>query len=271
MPKTVIITGSSSGIGLETALLFAGKGWNVVATMRQPEKSQSEFLGKNNIELQYLDVQDHESIKNVMSAALKKYKTIDAVINNAGYALVGPFELSEKDQILKQYKTNVLGLMDVTREIIPIFRKQGFGTIVNISSIGGRVVFPYYSLYHGTKWAVEGFSESLHYELRPFNIRVKLVEPGIIKTNFYNRSMERIDKDPESIYREMYQKSEKKMGSFLKKGSHPSVISKTIYKAVDDGKWKLRYAAGSNASMILMMRKILPDFIFHRVIRRMTF
>jgi len=182
--KTVLITGTSSGIGKETALYFSNKDWNVIATMRNPEKRKNIFQNTNNIDTIHLDVLDYSSIKKAIDYAEKKYGSIDVLVNNAGYASFGPFEISSQDHVEKQFKTNVLGLMDVTREILPLMRKRKQGVIINVTSIAGRMTFPLYSLYNSTKWAVEGFSESLQFELRKFNIKVKNIEPGIIKTDF---------------------------------------------------------------------------------------
>lgn len=185
MAKTVFITGSSSGIGRATAEIFSSRGWNVAATMRNPEKE--EALGElPNVKLFPLDVLDNESVKNTIKEIVQVFGKIDVLVNNAGYAAIGPFEAAEEDQILRQFGTNVFGMMRVTKGILPHFRNHGGGMIINISSVAGRTSFPLFSLYNSTKWAVEGFTEALRYELRQFNIRVKLIEPGAIKTDFYS-------------------------------------------------------------------------------------
>lgn len=189
MNKVVLITGASSGIGLHTARLFQAKNWKVAATMRSPDKAD-DLKKIVDIECFRLDVTDIESIKSAISATLYKFGRIDVVVNNAGYGLIGPFEAATPEQVERQFQTNVFGLMNVCREILPYFREQKRGHIVNIASVAGRITFPAYSLYHATKWAVEGFSESLQYELEQFNIRVKIIEPGPIKTDFYGRSQE---------------------------------------------------------------------------------
>src|SRR5208283_870604 len=150
MAKTVLITGASSGIGKETALYFHSKGWNVVATMRHPESCK--IKEKPGLVLARLDVTDPASIKKAFSYAKDKFKKVDALVNNAGYGLVGPFESYSDEQIRKQFDTNVFGLMAVTREAIPMLRAQGSGTIINIASMGGRISFPLYSAYNASKW-----------------------------------------------------------------------------------------------------------------------
>ena len=269
MNRTVMITGASSGIGLETALIFFEKGWNVIATMRNPEGRKTN-LHEKKMDLQYLDVMDKDSIKKVIQYALNKYGRIDVLVNNAGYAVRGPFELSEPEQVRKQFDTNVLGLMDICRIIIPIFRRQREGTIINVASIGGRATIPFYSIYNSSKFAVEGFSEALHYELRPFHIKVRIIEPGFIRTDFHDRSMVETQDEIKNDYSEMYEKSLKKAEAMSQGASHPIIIAKLIYKAARSRSDKLRYHAGRNAGLVLFLRKILPDRLFFTLIRLFT-
>jgi NADP-dependent 3-hydroxy acid dehydrogenase YdfG len=269
MNQTVIITGASSGIGLETALLFFEKGWNVIATMRNPESRKTK-LQEKKMDLQHLDVTDQASIKKVIQYGLDKYGKIDVLVNNAGYAVRGPFELSDPAQVKKQFDTNVLGLMDICRIIIPIFRRQEGGTIINVASIGGRATIPFYSIYNSSKFAVEGFSEALHYELRPFHIKVRIIEPGFIGTDFYDRSMVETQKEIKHDYSEMYEKSLMKAEAMSKSASHPIVIAKLIYKASCSRSDRLRYHAGKNAGLVLFLRRILPDRLFFKLIRMFT-
>ena len=187
MPKTILITGCSSGIGLSTVQFFAKKGWNVIATMRSPEK-ETELNLLSNVLVCHLDVVDSDSIKKAIEAGIMKFGKIDVLVNNAGFAVGGPFETATEEQIRKQFETNVFGLMNCTRAILPHFRNNKSGMVINVASMGGRISFPYFSLYHATKWAVDGYSESLQYELQNFGIRVKIIEPGAIKTDFYSRS-----------------------------------------------------------------------------------
>ena len=264
MSMTVIITGSSSGIGLETALYFAKKGWNVIATMRDPDKRKTALHDQPNIDLVHLDVTDPKSISRTLDYSIKKYGSIDALVNNAGYALMGPFETLDNANIHKQYDTNVFGLMDMTRAILPHFRERCSGTIVNITSIGGRTGIPLYSVYNSTKWAVEGFSEALYYEMLPFNIRVKIVEPGYINTNFYG-ALDKKDIADWGAYNEPLSATLKAMDSFP--GSPPSVVAKTIYKAASSRSRKLRYPTGSMAKPLMFFKRHLPESLMKGVMR----
>ncbi|PSB48997.1 SDR family oxidoreductase [Chamaesiphon polymorphus] len=267
MTKTVLITGASTGIGRATAQLFQQQGWNVVATMRSPEKSP-ELANLPNVLCLPLDVTQVETISAAIDRAIAQFGTIDVVINNAGYALIGAFEACEMADIRAQFETNVFGLMEVTRAILPHFRLRQQGILVNVASVGGRMAFPIYSPYHGTKWAVEGFSESLQYELRQFNIKVKIIEPGPIKTDFYSRSISVAKKAGLTVYDEYINRTLPKMDEAGSKGSPPEVTAQAIYRAATDGTWKLRYPAGGNAGFMLGLRKLLPDAWFIGIMRR---
>ena len=267
MSKTVLVTGSSSGIGRATAEYFAEQGWNVVATMRRPETAT--WGNQPRIVSERLDVTVPESIRAAIAAAVQRFGAIDVVVNNAGYGMVGPFEASTPEQVDRQLSTNVTGLLNVTREIIPHFRDRRTGTIVNISSMGGRVTFPFYSVYHGTKWAVEGFSESLSYELAPFGIRVKIVEPGAIKTDFYDRSQEVVSRPGLTAYDELLAKALPVMQQAGATAPGPEIVAKTIYRAATDGSWRLRYPV--NASLFLWIRHLLGARLFMGIVRSQVF
>ena len=266
MKKTIFITGASSGIGRAAVELFAKKGWNVAATMRSPEKEQS-LQKLENVRLFRLDVTHPETITAAMESALKGFGDIDVLVNNAGYGAVGIFEKAEPEQIQKQFDTNVFGLMNVTRAFLPHFRKRKAGTIINISSVGGRITFPVYSVYHATKWAVEGFSESLQFELRPFNIDVKLVEPAAIKTDFYSRSKDVFQKKGFPDYDTYEKVTLSNANKFGEEAPGPEVVAKTIWKAATGNCKKMRYPSSSQGKMLLMIRKIIPLRWFLFIIR----
>jgi NAD(P)-dependent dehydrogenase (short-subunit alcohol dehydrogenase family) len=267
MSKTIFITGASTGIGRATAQLFQQQGWNVVATMRSPEKSP-ELANLPNVLCLPLDVTQVETIHAAIDRAISQFGSIDVIVNNAGYALIGAFEACEMADIRGQFETNVFGLMEVTRAILPHFRQRQQGIVVNVASIGGRMTFPIYSPYHATKWAVDGFSESLQYELRQFNIKVKIIEPGAIKTDFYGRSISVAKKAGLTAYDDYIDRTLSQMDKAGANGSPPEVTAQVIYKASTDGSWKLRYPAGGNASLLLGLRKLLPEAWFIGLMRR---
>jgi NAD(P)-dependent dehydrogenase (short-subunit alcohol dehydrogenase family) len=266
MAKTVLITGASTGIGRATALYFQQQGWNVVATMRTPAK-ETQLATLPNISLLPLDVTQPESIKSALAAAFAKFGKLDAVVNNAGYALSGVFEAYTPEQIRRQFETNLFGLMEVCRQTLPYFRKQRAGTLVNVASMGGRLTVPLYSSYHSTKWAVEGFSESLHYELLPLGIRVKIIEPGAIKTDFYERSADVAKVDGLPDYQETVAIATANMNAAGDKGEKPEVVAKAIFQAASDTSNRLRYTVGGDAKMLLLLRRLLPETWFYGIVR----
>jgi short-subunit dehydrogenase len=189
MHQVALITGCSSGIGYETALMLARNGFHTFATMRNTKKLDSleEIIKKERLDLNIreLDVNDDRSIENTINCVKKETNRIDVLINNAGYGLVGFFEDLTLDEIRNQFETNFFGVLNITKKIIPIMRLQKSGIIINVSSGAGQVGFPGISAYVSTKFAIEGFSESLMYELFPYGIKVVIIEPGVIKTNFF--------------------------------------------------------------------------------------
>lgn len=269
MKKTILITGSSTGIGKATVDYFLAKDWNVAATMRNPEKAEG-FAKQDNLKLYSLDVTNAASIKKTIDLVIQDFGNIDVIVNNAGYGAVGIFEKASNEEIKTQFDTNVFGAMNVIREILPHFRARKAGTIINVTSMGGLVTFPLYSLYHGTKWALEGFGESLQYELRPFNIRVKNIEPGVIKTDFYSRSMN-VFKNPAITDYDQFEKTVfKNTQATEKKGSAPIVVAKKIFKAANSTSYRIRYAVGGQGPMLLVFRRLLPLRWFMSIIRMAT-
>jgi NAD(P)-dependent dehydrogenase (short-subunit alcohol dehydrogenase family) len=266
MNKTVLITGTSSGIGKAAAIYFANNGWNVAATMRSPEKD-SEIKNLPNTKVYQLDVTDVKSIEEAIISADKDFGKIDAVVNNAGFGVDGVFEAMSDEVIQKQFDTNVFGLMRVTRSFISYFRKKGGGNIVQVASMGGRLAFPLYSIYHASKWAVEGFTESLQYEVKGFNINLKIIEPGAIKTEFYGAGRHFVKPDDVSDYDELVNKCEKVSMESGAKGEDPAVVAKAIFKAASDKSNKMRYPVGSPAPMLLTLRKMIPDSWFFGIVK----
>jgi len=262
--KTIFITGSSSGIGAATVRLFKQKGWNVIATMRSPEKNK-EFANLDNVLVLKLDVTDTNSIAAAVAQALERFGVVDVLLNNAGYGMVGAFEASTETQVERQFGTNVFGLMNVTRCVLPSMRQHGGGTIINVSSVGGQVTFPLYSVYHATKFAVEGFSESLQYELNDFNIRVKLVEPGPIRTDFYDRSQDLTVKEGLTAYDNFIGRVMPSMQHSGRTSPGPELVAKTIFKAACDKSRRLRYPV--NSASLLALRKLIPDVLAFSIVK----
>src|SRR5919202_579604 len=191
--KVALVTGSSSGIGFETAVHLARNGFYTYASMRNLEKSKSitEVANREKLRLKViqLDVNDDKSVEEAIDRVVKENQKIDVLVNNAGYGLLGALEDLSIEEIKAQLETNFFGAIRVTQQVLPVMRKQKSGTIVNISSVGGRMGIPSLSADHSTKFALEGLSESISYELKPFGIRVVLIEPGFIRTNIMNSSV----------------------------------------------------------------------------------
>ena len=261
MKQTILITGSSSGIGKETAKLFHTKGWNVIATMRNPEK-ETELNKLNDVLVNRMDVLDLDSIHNSIKEGIQKFGKIDVLLNNAGYGAYGPLESFPRERILRQFNTNVIGLLDVTKTVLPHFRKNKKGLIINISSIGGKMTFPLGSLYHGTKFAVEGISESLHYEVAQFGGQVKIVEPGMIATDFGGRSFDFSNDENMAEYQTIVGALMAALPVMAQNASPASVVAEVIFEAATDGKRQLRYTAGEDAKMLITNRQQYDDATF---------
>ncbi|MBK8625218.1 MAG: SDR family oxidoreductase [Saprospiraceae bacterium] len=261
MNNTIFITGASSGIGKETAKLFQSKGWNVIASMRNPEY-ETELNQLDNVLVTKLDVLDVDSIQKAFEDGIQKFGTVDVLLNNAGYGAYGPLEAFSRDKILRQFNTNVIGLLDVTKAFLPYFRQNKKGTIINISSIGGKMTFPLGSLYHGTKFAVEGISESLNYEVEQFGGQVKIVEPGMIATDFGGRSFDFSNDENMVEYQNVVGTLMNAMPAMAANASPASVVAVVIYEAATDGKNQLRYTAGEDAKMLMANRQQYDDATF---------
>ncbi|MDC8103749.1 SDR family oxidoreductase [Chryseobacterium sp. PTM-20240506] len=247
--KTIFITGASTGLGKASAKLFQSKGWNVIATMRNPE-SDTELHTLENVTLLPLDVTNPEQIKSTVKKALEM-SSIDLVFNNAGYGLIGPLEALTDDQIVKQLNTNLLGVIRVTQAFIPYFREKRSGMFITTTSIGGLIAFPLGSTYHATKWALEGWSESLAFELNTFGVDIKTVSPGGIKTDFISRSL---DMGTQPEYEPMINTMFSNTEAMMEGASEPELIAEVVYEAATDGKKQLRYVAGKDANELYAQR-----------------
>lgn len=259
--KTILITGASSGIGKITAKYFQEQGWNVIATMRKPEK-EAELTQLENVCVTRLDVQDSASIADAIAEGIEQFGKIDALLNNAGYGAYGLLEATPIEKIRRQFEVNVIGVLETTKAILPHFRANQDGVIINISSIGGKVSFPLGSLYHGSKFAVEGLSEALSFELEAIGVKLKLIEPGMIRTNFGGSSLDFNNDEHLTEYQPLIGKVTEAMGSLEAGGSEPIVVAKVIYQAATDGTDQLRYTAGEDAKEIVTNRKATDDDAF---------
>ena len=263
MNKTILITGSSSGIGRATAKLFHEKGWNVIATMRRPE-SERELNKLDRVLVTRLDVKDGESIQAAVKQGMDRFGKIDVLLNNAGFGVFGPLEATPLAKIREQFETNVLGLLATTKVLVPIFRANGAGMIINVSSLAGKITFPLGSLYHGTKFAVEGISEALSFEMAEIGVKVKIVEPGVIRTNF---NFVLMNDESISEYQKMFRMLQEFSNNVMKNGADPMDVAEVIYRAATDGTDQLRYVSGKDAEELLAKRRVEDESAFLREIR----
>ncbi len=257
MSKTVIITGCSTGLGRTSAIDFARKGWNVVTTMRDPD-SATGFSGLDNLLVTRLDVQDVVSIRTALIAGISRFGSIDVLVNNAGFGLFGVFESTPVEKIREQFDVNVFGVMDTTRAILPHFRERREGLIINVSSGAGIFTLPMLSLYCSSKFALEGFSESLSYELASQNIGVKIIEPGgVVSTDFGKRSGdEAAQNHPPPSYAGFVAHT----NDFFQKlrstrTATEQDVADVIFAAATDGSSRLRYVATEDIKPLVRYRR----------------
>lgn len=263
MQKTIFITGASAGLGKATAKLFQSRGWNVIATMRNPEK-ETELTQLENITLLPLDVTNLEQIKTTVEKAISLY-SVDVVFNNAGYGLMGALESLGDEQILREINTNLLGVIRVTQAFVPHFREKKSGVFISTTSIGGLIGFPLHSIYHATKFAVEGWSEGMSFELGLHNIAIKTVAPGGIATDFIGRSL---DRSSHADYQEIEDKLFGTIDSMMQAASTAGKIAEVVYEAATDGKDQIRYIAGEDAKALYARRLELGNEEFRKEIRK---
>lgn len=261
MSKTILITGASTGIGKATAKYFLEKGWNVIATMRSPEKEE-ELTQLDNVLVTRLDVLDSASIESAVREGIAKFGQIDVLLNNAGYGAFGLLEATPMENVKRQFNVNVIGLIETTRAVIPHFRNNNSGIIINVSSIAGKMTLPLGSLYNGTKFAVEGLSEALNFEMETIGVKVKIVEPGAIKTDFVSRSFDFNNDESLTEYQELVGKAFGGFESLMESGSPAVLVAEVIYQAATDGTDRLRYTAGPDAEEFMAERQAADDETF---------
>jgi NAD(P)-dependent dehydrogenase (short-subunit alcohol dehydrogenase family) len=267
--KVALVTGSSSGIGYETALMLARNGFDTYATMRNTNKSKeiTEIAKKENLPLRVLklDVTDDRSVDDAINNILNEKKSIEVVVNNAGYGLMGSIEDSSLDEIKAQFETNFFGAIRVMQKVLPIMRQQKAGTIVNVSSIAGRIGFPMGSSYVSSKFALEGLSESMSYELEQFGIRILLIEPGVINTNFAFVTPKKA-LDTNSPYSPIMNKMQENLVSTIANGTSPKEVANVILRAITEDSPERRYLVGNDAFELIDARKNSTDKDFEKII-----
>lgn len=277
--KTAVVTGSASGIGFETSLLLARNGFRTYATVRDLDKAKAirDISDKRElpITVMELDVTSDKSASDAIDKIInEESKRIDVLVNNAGYGQGGALEDDSMGEIRALFETNLFGAIRVMKAVLPIMRKQqGGGTIVNITSMGGRIGFPFGTAYHGTKFALEGISESMRYELEPFGIKVILIEPGVIGTNFSsNYRIGQKAADPSSPYLFMLQAMQKAFERYSgQEITPPEEVAKVILKAVTSENPDIRYVVGNDAIQLMEAKKRMSDLEFEGLIKQQFF
>jgi NAD(P)-dependent dehydrogenase (short-subunit alcohol dehydrogenase family) len=262
--KVAVVTGSSTGIGFETALLLARSGFHTYATMRDLKKSKNtvEIANAENLPLEVLqlDVNDDTSVKRAIGKIIAENGRIDVIVNNAGYGLFSPIEDMTLGQVKKQFETNFFGAIRVMHEVIPTMRRQRNGTIVNVSSVAGSIGIPLYSAYASSKFALEGLSESVKYELNEFGINIILIEPGVIRTKiFENVKTGDVRSSSESSYVDLIERASKGFGKMIDNSSSPKLVAEAILNAITSKEPEIRYAVGEDAEYITKIRKNSTD------------
>jgi NAD(P)-dependent dehydrogenase (short-subunit alcohol dehydrogenase family) len=270
--KVALVTGSSSGMGFATAITMARAGIHTYASMRNLKKSKTitELASAEKLPLQVvqLDVNDKKSIKEIITKIVTEKERIDVLVNNAGYGLFGSLEDVSIEEMKAQFETNFFGVIRVTQLVLPIMRKQKSGTIVNVSSVGGRIALPILSAYQSTKFALEGLSESMSYELEPFGIKVVIIEPGAIRTNIMNSSIwAKKAQDPKSPYFSQLQRIKDHFKSMMEnESSPPDEVAKVILEAITSENPQLRYTVGQDAATLIQARVNMPETQFKKMI-----
>jgi NAD(P)-dependent dehydrogenase (short-subunit alcohol dehydrogenase family) len=270
-----VVTGSSSGIGLATSLALAKNGYLTYATMRNLDKQDSiqSIAEKQHLPIRtaQLDVTDENSVKSAIQSIITESGRIDLLVNNAGYGLTGAFEDIEIDEIKALYETNVFGVIRVTQAVLPIMRKQRSGRIINISSGAGRIGFPGSSAYVSSKFALEGLSESMAFEVEQFGIKTVLVEPGFIRTNFAeNIAIAKKAQEPRSPYSQMMQMMSSNRDRMFENASDADLVATVVVEAGTAKEPNLRYLAGKDVQQMVAAKKSMSDEEFHMMVKQGT-
>jgi len=272
MEKVAIVTGSSSGIGFETSLALAREGYFTYATMRDTTKSAKikEIAQKENLKISILelDVDDENSVKTAIAHILDQKQRIDVLVNNAGWGLWGCVEDVSIDEFKEQFETNFFSIIRLIQEVAPTMRKQGSGTIVNVSSVVGRIGFPASPAYISSKFALEGLSESMRFEFAPFGVDVIIIEPGVIKTDFMKNMKMAKKSELDTVYKDITTKVVSGVKMMVEMGTPPKEVANTIVKAIKDKNPLPRYVVGNDALMFLEAKKSKTDIEFENYLKK---
>jgi short-subunit dehydrogenase len=262
--KVVLITGASSGMGRNTALFLSNNDFIVYATSRNIDRLD-DIKNKNLIPIQ-LDITNHLEVKKIINKIYEEQKQIDILINNAGYGLLSSVENATEEQMLEQFNINVFGLLRVSKYVIPIMRKQNSGVIINISSFLGKIGLPLFTFYNASKYAVEGITDSLRYELKDYNIRVHSVLPGFFNTNFARDNL-KINQETissNSPYNKLVSTLSPQILDQINNGNSTKDVAKLILDIINDDKFQARQTVGDKAKKFIPMKKELSDEDFER-------
>jgi len=272
MEKVAVVTGTSSGIGFETSLALAREGYFTYATMRDTAKSNKikEIAQKENLKINVLelDVDDEKSVKSAIAQILDQKQRIDVLVNNAGWGLWGCVEDVSVDEFKEQFETNFFSIIRLIQEVAPTMRKQSSGTIVNVSSVVGRIGFPASPAYISSKFALEGLSESMRFEFAPFGVDVIIIEPGVIKTNFMKNMKMAKKSELDTVYKDITTKVVSGVKMMVEMGTQPKEVANTIVKAIKDKKPLPRYVVGNDALMFLEAKKSKTDIEFENYLKK---
>ena len=272
MEKVAVVTGTSSGIGFETSLALAREGYFTYATMRDTTKSDKikEITQKENLKISILelDVDDEKSVKSAIAQILDQKQRIDVLVNNAGWGLWGCVEDVSVDEFKEQFETNFFSIIRLIQEVAPTMRKQSSGTIVNVSSVVGRIGFPASPAYISSKFALEGLSESMRFEFAPFGVDVIIIEPGVIKTDFMKNMKMAKKSELDTVYKDITTKVVSGVKMMVEMGTPPKEVANTIVKAIKDKKPLPRYVVGNDALMFLEAKKSKTDIEFENYLKK---
>lgn len=256
---TILITGVSTGIGRACAQTFADEGWRVVGTVRDPSRVGSEDR-LDGVELEALDLGVAGSATELATSTIERHGCPDVVLNNAGMLQFGPIEDLSGPEIERLFQVNVFGQIELVQALVPAMRERGSGVVANVTSLGGRIVFPFFAAYNATKWALEGFSEGLWHELKPFGIRVKAIEPGFVETAIWGKVLPTSDEGlpGREAYRP-YVKSMREFETAITDRTTPEATAREIWTAINDPSDRLRYPVAAYAKPIVAARRLAGD------------